>query len=144
MVKESKLSSFTTIPSTILLFFLLLLFLIFIVFPPPSRHSIVFPRKGKRPKSGHHIWVWPYRPEFGLLAFSRTNNRMRRRRRDAVLNLASPNVPYKTKKRVLVQEGGGFIEDVLVPQSWIQISSALREKPQGSSLEVLVNKPLIT
>ncbi|CAH3159953.1 unnamed protein product [Porites lobata] len=34
---------------------------------------------------------------------------------DALLNLASPNVPYKTKKRVLVQEGSGFIEDVLAP-----------------------------
>ena len=35
--------------------------------------------------------------------------------KDALLNLASPNVPYKTKKRVLVQEGSGFIEDVLAP-----------------------------
>ena len=33
--------------------------------------------------------------------------------KDALLDLASPNVPYKTKKRVLVQEGSGFIEDVL-------------------------------
>ena len=35
--------------------------------------------------------------------------------KDALLNLASPNVPYKTKKRVLVQEGSGFIEDLLAP-----------------------------
>ena len=35
--------------------------------------------------------------------------------KDALLNLASPNVPYKTKNRVLVQEGSGFIEDVLAP-----------------------------
>ena len=35
--------------------------------------------------------------------------------KDALLNLARPNVPYKTKKRVLVQDGGGFIEDVLAP-----------------------------
>ena len=35
--------------------------------------------------------------------------------KDALLNLTSPNVPYKTKKRVLVQEGSGFIEDVLAP-----------------------------
>ena len=32
-----------------------------------------------------------------------------------LLNLASPNVPHKTKKPVLVQEGSGFIEDVLAP-----------------------------
>ena len=35
--------------------------------------------------------------------------------KDALLDLARPNVPYKTKKRVLVQEGSGFIEDVLAP-----------------------------
>ena len=33
--------------------------------------------------------------------------------KDALLNLARPNVPYKTKKRVLVQEGSDFIENVL-------------------------------
>ena len=35
--------------------------------------------------------------------------------KDALLNLARPNVFFKTKKRVLVQEGSGFIEDVLAP-----------------------------
>ena len=35
--------------------------------------------------------------------------------KDSLLDLASPNVPYKTKKRVPVQEGSGFFEDVLVP-----------------------------
>ena len=35
--------------------------------------------------------------------------------KDVLLNLASPNVPYKTKKRALVQEGSGFIEDLLAP-----------------------------
>ena len=35
--------------------------------------------------------------------------------KDTLLDLASPNVPFKTNKRVLVQEGSGFIEDVLAP-----------------------------
>ena len=35
--------------------------------------------------------------------------------KDVLLDLASPNVPFKTKKRLLVQEGSGFIEDVLAP-----------------------------
>ena len=35
--------------------------------------------------------------------------------KDALLDPARPNVPYKTKKRVVVQEGGGFIEDLLGP-----------------------------
>ena len=29
--------------------------------------------------------------------------------KDALINLVLPNVPYETKKRVLVQEGGGFV-----------------------------------
>ena len=29
--------------------------------------------------------------------------------------LASPAVPYRTKKRMPVQDGGGFVQDLLVP-----------------------------
>ena len=29
--------------------------------------------------------------------------------------LASPAVPYKSKKRMLVQDGDGFVQDLLVP-----------------------------
>ena len=32
-----------------------------------------------------------------------------------LVNLAETNVPYKTKKRILVQEGDGFIQDLLAP-----------------------------
>ena len=35
--------------------------------------------------------------------------------KDALLDLARPNVSHKTKKRVLIQEGSGFFEDVLAP-----------------------------
>ena len=35
--------------------------------------------------------------------------------KDALVNLAETNVPYKTKKRTLVQEGKCFIQDLLVP-----------------------------
>ena len=35
--------------------------------------------------------------------------------KDALVNLAETNVPYKTKKRILVQEGDGFIQDLLLP-----------------------------
>ena len=35
--------------------------------------------------------------------------------RDALLNLAEFDVPYKTKKETLVQEGSGFIQDLLTP-----------------------------
>ena len=35
--------------------------------------------------------------------------------KDALVNLAETNVLYKTKKRILVHEGVGFIQDLLVP-----------------------------
>lgn len=35
--------------------------------------------------------------------------------KDAILNLAEPSIPYKTKKQTLAQEGGGFIQDLLIP-----------------------------
>ena len=35
--------------------------------------------------------------------------------RDALLNLAEFDVPYKTKKQTVVQEGSGFIQDLLTP-----------------------------
>ena len=38
-----------------------------------------------------------------------------RSHKDAVLNLAQRNVPYKTKKRILVQEGSGFIKELQTP-----------------------------
>ena len=49
----------------------------------------------------------------GHIPIPEENKRMLLPYKDALLDLVSPNVPYKTKKRVLVQEGSGFIEDVL-------------------------------
>ena len=34
---------------------------------------------------------------------------------DAIADLVNPKVPYKYKKKILVQEGRGFIQDVLTP-----------------------------
>ena len=47
----------------------------------------------------------------GHIPIREENKRILLPYKDALLNLARPNVPYKTKKRVLVQEGSGFIED---------------------------------
>ena len=35
--------------------------------------------------------------------------------KDALLKLAEADVPFKTKKQVLVQEGGGFVQELLTP-----------------------------
>ena len=49
----------------------------------------------------------------GHISIPEENKRMLLSYKDALLDLARPNVPYKTNTRVLVQEGSGFIEDVL-------------------------------
>ena len=51
----------------------------------------------------------------GHIPIPEENKRILLPNNDALLNLARPNVPYKTKKRALVQEGSGFIEGVLAP-----------------------------
>ena len=43
------------------------------------------------------------------------NKRILQSYKNALFDLARSDVPYKTKKRVLVQEGSGFIEDFLAP-----------------------------
>lgn len=35
--------------------------------------------------------------------------------KDSIVDLVNPKVPYKKKKQILVQEGSGFIQDVLTP-----------------------------
>ena len=35
--------------------------------------------------------------------------------KDALISLAEPNVPFRKKKRIRVQEGGGFNQDLLPP-----------------------------
>ena len=49
------------------------------------------------------------------IPISEENNRILLPYKDVLLDLASPNVPYETKKRILVQEGDGFIQDLLIP-----------------------------
>ena len=52
---------------------------------------------------------------YGHIPIPEENKRILLPYKNALLDLARPNVPYKTRKRVLVQEGSGFIEDVLAP-----------------------------
>ena len=35
--------------------------------------------------------------------------------KDALFNVAKPDVPYRKKKHILVQEGDGFIQDLQTP-----------------------------
>ena len=49
----------------------------------------------------------------GHISIPEENKWMLQSYKDALLDLGRPDVPYKTKKRVHVQEGSGFIEDLL-------------------------------
>ena len=71
--------------------------------------------KTPTPQQLHAIVQVLYNILMGRIPISEENKLILLPHKDALLNLAGPNVPYKTKKRVLVQEGSGFIEDVLDP-----------------------------
>ena len=71
--------------------------------------------KTATPQQLHALVQVLYNILMGHIPTSEENKRILLPHKDALLNLAIPNVPYKTKKRVLVQEGSGFIEDLLAP-----------------------------
>ena len=71
--------------------------------------------KTATPQQLHALVQVLYNALIRHIPISEENKRILLPYKDALLDLASPNVPYKTKKRVLVQEGSGFIEDVLAP-----------------------------
>ena len=68
--------------------------------------------KTATPQQLHALVQVLYNVLTGHIPISKENKRILLPYKDALLNLASPNVSYKTKKRVLEQEGRGFIEDV--------------------------------
>ena len=51
----------------------------------------------------------------GYIPFPEENRQKLHPYKDVLISLADPNVPYKKKKQILVQEGGGFIQDLLSP-----------------------------
>ena len=78
-------------------------------------HQRQFLLKTATPQQLHALVQVLYNILMRHIPISEENKRILLPYKDASLDLASPNVPYKTKKRVLEQEGSGFIEDVLAP-----------------------------
>ena len=78
-------------------------------------HQRQFLLKTATPQQLHALVQVLYNILKGHIPMSKENNQMLLPYKDTLLNLAGSNVPYKTKKRVLVQEGSGFIENVLAP-----------------------------
>ena len=69
--------------------------------------------KTATPQQLHALVQVLYNVLMGRIPLAEENKRILLPYKDALLYLVSPNVPYKKKKRVLVQEGSGFIEYVL-------------------------------
>ena len=78
-------------------------------------YQLRFLLKTATPQQLHALVQVLYNVLMGHIPIPEENKRILLPYKDALLDLASPNVPYKTKKRVLVQEGSGFIEGVLAP-----------------------------
>ena len=78
-------------------------------------HQRQFLLKTATPQQLHALVQVLYNILKGHIPMSKENKQMLLPYKDALLNLAGSNVPYKTKRRLLVQEGSGFIENVLAP-----------------------------
>ena len=51
----------------------------------------------------------------GNISVSKEVKRNLKKHIDALVSLVDSSVPYKKKKQTLAQEGGGFIQDLLIP-----------------------------
>ena len=71
--------------------------------------------KTATPQQLHALVQVLYNIVMGHISIPEENKWLLLSYKDALLDLARPKVPYKTKKRVLVQGGSGIIEDVLAP-----------------------------
>ena len=80
---------------------------------PSHQHQFLL--KTATPQQLHALVQVLYNILMEHISIPEENKRILQTYKDAVLDLARPNAPYKTKKRVLVQESSGFIEDLLVP-----------------------------
>ena len=78
-------------------------------------HQRQFLLKTATPQQLHALVQVLYNILEGHITIPEENKRILLPYKDVLLNLARSNVSYKTKKRVLVQEGSGVIEDVLAP-----------------------------
>ena len=78
-------------------------------------HQRQFLLRTATPQQVHALVHIIYNILTGNIPCSEKNKCVLRSHKDALINLAERNVPYKTKKQILVQEGGGFIQDLLAP-----------------------------
>ena len=78
-------------------------------------HQRQFLLKTAIPQQLHSLVQVLYNILRGHISIPEENKRVLQSYKDALPDLARPNVPYKTNKRVFVQGGSGFIKDLLAP-----------------------------
>ena len=78
-------------------------------------HQRQFLLKTAIPQQLHSLVQVLYNILRGHISIPEENKRVLQSYKDALPDLARPNVPYETNKRVLVQGGSGFIKDLLAP-----------------------------
>ena len=85
---------------------------LFTVCPAHQRH---FFSRTTTPQQLHALVQVLYDVFKGYIFIPEENKREVFSYEDALVNIAETNVPYKTKKRILVQQADGFIQDLVVP-----------------------------
>ena len=78
-------------------------------------HQRQFLLKTAIPQQLHSLVQVLYNILRGHISIPEENKRVLQSYKDALPDLAGPNVPYKTNKRVFVQGDSGFIKDLLAP-----------------------------
>ena len=71
--------------------------------------------KTATPQQLHALVQVLYNILMGHISIPEKNRQILQSYKDVLLDLARPDVLYKKKKRALVQEGSGFIKDLLAP-----------------------------
>ena len=78
-------------------------------------HQCEFLLRTATPQQVHALVQVLYSVLKEYIPFPEENRQKLLPHKDALISLAEPHVPYKKKKHILVQEGGGFIQDLLPP-----------------------------
>ena len=78
-------------------------------------HQLQFLLKTATPQQVHALVQIIYNVLTENIPFTDEEKRKLMFYKNALLNIVQPHIPYKTKKQILVQEGGNFIQDLLTP-----------------------------
>ena len=87
----------------------------FRLLPCCPEHQRQFLLETATPEQIHALVQILFNIRHGNIPVSKEVKRNLKKHIDALVSLVESSVPYKKKKQTLAQEGGGFIQDLLVP-----------------------------